>query len=214
MKNIDSGSKRQTLQRRKRPVQQRSRFTVDSILQATKELIDTEGFENVGTARIAARAGVLLGSLYHYFPNYESILLALYEEVAAKAWQKMKFAMLSNVEAKMEIAAPKTIRLLLDLYEENQLVLLEMPAKVPAIKQATESVSLESLLRGSIRNYLQQHPRHRAKDLDRQLFFIDTIVFASLRQYILAPSPPMPRAKFIAELSAIATGYLKKDLDQ
>ena len=208
----NSLSKRQALQPRKKPSQQRSRFTVDSILQATLELIRNEGFENLGTARIAERAGVLIGSVYHYFPNYESILLGLYEDVAAKAWQKIKLAIASNIDLSIDTAARKEIRLLLDLYEENRLILIEMVTKVPAIEQATASVSFESMLRGTIRTYLQQHPKHRAKDIARQLFFIEIIVLDSMRRYVLSPPLNMPKARFVSEVSTILSDYLRKDL--
>jgi AcrR family transcriptional regulator len=215
MKDDRNGvSKRQALQPRKKPSQQRSQFTVDSILQAALELIRSEGFDNLGTAKIAERAGVLIGSVYHYFPNYESILLGLYENVASKAWQKMKLAISSNIDLGIDPASRKEIMLLLNLYEEHRLILIEMVAKVPAIEQATASVSFESLLRGTIRTYLQQHPKHRAKDLTRQLFFIEIIVLDGVRRYVLNPPLNMSKARFVSEVSTILSDYLKKDLGE
>jgi AcrR family transcriptional regulator len=69
---------------RRRPSQERSAALVDAILQATAELLRTEGPERATTNRIAARAGVSIGSVYQYFPNKEALFRALGERYVAK----------------------------------------------------------------------------------------------------------------------------------
>ena len=64
---------------RKRPVQDRSRETVDVILQAAAQVFSHQGFGSATTNRIAERAGVSIGTLYQYFPNKEAILYSLME---------------------------------------------------------------------------------------------------------------------------------------
>jgi AcrR family transcriptional regulator len=66
-------------QRRKFPRQQRSRATVEAILEATARVLVEEGEERATTNRIAAVAGVSIGSLYQYFPNRESLFRALFD---------------------------------------------------------------------------------------------------------------------------------------
>jgi AcrR family transcriptional regulator len=53
--------------------------TVDAILVAAADLIADRGPAAASTNRIAARAGVSIGSLYQYFPTRDAILLALFE---------------------------------------------------------------------------------------------------------------------------------------
>ena len=62
---------------RKTPVQQRSRRTVDFILEAAAYILAEEGLEEFTTNRIAERAGVNIASLYQYFPDKTAILEAL-----------------------------------------------------------------------------------------------------------------------------------------
>ncbi len=62
---------------RKRPLQERSRSTVDTILEAAAQVLERDGYASTTTDGIAARAGVSVGTLYQYFPNKDSILLAL-----------------------------------------------------------------------------------------------------------------------------------------
>jgi len=65
---------------RRRPLQERARFTVAAILEAAAEVIDEVGWARASTNRIADRAGVSIGSLYQYFANKEAILATLIEE--------------------------------------------------------------------------------------------------------------------------------------
>jgi AcrR family transcriptional regulator len=69
---------RQTaLKPRKRPTQQRSRATVEAILQAAAYILVKRGWQALTTNAVAERAGVNIASLYQFFPNKESILAEL-----------------------------------------------------------------------------------------------------------------------------------------
>jgi AcrR family transcriptional regulator len=61
---------------RKTPVQARSSASVNAILQATLQVLLAVGKERLTTTRVAARAGVSVGTLYQYFPNKSSLLQA------------------------------------------------------------------------------------------------------------------------------------------
>tara|TARA_R110000868_G_scaffold99515_3_gene273790 strand:+ start:7751 stop:8380 length:630 start_codon:yes stop_codon:yes gene_type:complete len=71
--------KKTALSARKKPLQERAKFTVDAILKATTQLLD-KNVESVTTNTIAQMAGVSIGSLYQYFPNKDSILERLLEQ--------------------------------------------------------------------------------------------------------------------------------------
>ncbi len=62
---------------RKTPTQARSNASVQAILEATIQVLLKEGKSKLTTTRIAARAGVSVGTLYQYFPNKSSLLQAL-----------------------------------------------------------------------------------------------------------------------------------------
>ena len=65
---------------RKKASQDRSKFTVDSILEATRQLLVDTGLNNITTNKIVERAGVSIGSLYQYFPGKDAILNMLLEK--------------------------------------------------------------------------------------------------------------------------------------
>lgn len=62
------------LKPRKSPVQARSSASVEAIHQATIQVLLAVGKERLTTTRVAARAGVSVGTLYQYFPNKSSLL--------------------------------------------------------------------------------------------------------------------------------------------
>jgi AcrR family transcriptional regulator len=65
---------------RKRPRQDRSRATVDTILQATARVLVKRGFDGLTTNLVAETAGVSVGSVYQYFPNKSALVGALIEK--------------------------------------------------------------------------------------------------------------------------------------
>jgi AcrR family transcriptional regulator len=74
----------------RQPRQQRSRYKVELILEATMRLLETGGVEHLTTNAVAATAGVSIGTLYQYFPDKRAILDALADrEVAAMSARVM-----------------------------------------------------------------------------------------------------------------------------
>ena len=62
---------------RKRPKQQRSQSTVESIVEAGARVLAQRGWANFTTNEVAHTAGVSIGSLYQYFPNKLAIAEAV-----------------------------------------------------------------------------------------------------------------------------------------
>jgi AcrR family transcriptional regulator len=63
---------------------------VDAILEAAARVFAEQGFAGGTTNRIAERAGVSVGSLYEYFPNKESILVALVERTTERGMARIE----------------------------------------------------------------------------------------------------------------------------
>ena len=72
----DAAADKPVLQRRV-PLQQRGQHTLEQILHAAQQVIADEGLDKLTTKRIAAQAGLSVGSVYEYFPNKEAVLCAL-----------------------------------------------------------------------------------------------------------------------------------------
>lgn len=62
---------------RRQPIQERAKQRTRQILDVTARLLGEVGFDELTTILIAKDLGISVGSLYHYFPNKQSILYAL-----------------------------------------------------------------------------------------------------------------------------------------
>ena len=206
-----SENRRKTVKRRRLPVQQRARHTVDAIIQATEELVSTRRFEDVNTRIIAERAGVSIGSLYQYFPTYEAILLAWYERVASEAAQLIRIATLDMMDRALDEAVPHSCAALLRLYEQHWIPLIEMPRHVPQIAQAIRHTSLERLNRGNIRLYLSQHPEFDASLSERHVFFIETFMNSVMERYVVERPATIAFDDVINEVYVFISSYLERN---
>jgi AcrR family transcriptional regulator len=83
---------------RKAPTQQRSRATVDAIVDATARVLVSDGYDALSTNRVAQEAGVSVGSLYQYFPGKEALVAAVMEQYASR--------MQENIASRMANAPP------------------------------------------------------------------------------------------------------------
>lgn len=68
------------LEPRKTPRQARSTATVEAIRTATIQVLLADGPTRLTTTRVAARAGVSIGTMYQYYPHKEALLFAVLEQ--------------------------------------------------------------------------------------------------------------------------------------
>lgn len=66
---------------RREPEQARSRARVDKILEATAELLRTQGVDQISMTDIASTAGMSKAALYRYFPGKPAIIRSLARRV-------------------------------------------------------------------------------------------------------------------------------------
>jgi AcrR family transcriptional regulator len=86
---------------RKAPRQQRSRVTVDVIVEAATRVLARRGWARFTTNEIAAVAGVSVGSLYQYFPNK----LAIAEAIRQRHLDEVLVALSGSGEGDSEAVA-------------------------------------------------------------------------------------------------------------
>src|SRR5439155_25257373 len=75
---------------RKNASQERSRATVDALIEATARILVREGFDKASTNRIAEVAGVSVGSLYQYYPGKEALVAAVIDRHQQKIMQTVR----------------------------------------------------------------------------------------------------------------------------
>src|SRR5579859_6999482 len=97
---------------RRRAVQARSRATVERILEAAASLVAERGGDGATMTEIAQRAGVVIGSLYQYFPDKAGVMAALFERHGADVREMLIEAMagttsVEDLASRMEALAER-----------------------------------------------------------------------------------------------------------
>jgi AcrR family transcriptional regulator len=98
---------------RKKPIQARSRRTVEAILEATDRVLRRDGYEATSTNRIAQVAGYSVGSLYQYFADKESVVRTLIDEVVTREDEVVARRLADLSHAPLEESMSGTLEFLL-----------------------------------------------------------------------------------------------------
>ena len=123
------------------PVQGRSRERSRQILDATSELLEKVGFDDLNTILIAREVGISVGSLYHYYPNKHAILFAM-----GSRWLEEVEAALDSIalwpieEMDREELVDKMLAANLKAYKQQKAILTLVQAMfaVPELRELDE----------------------------------------------------------------------------
>ncbi|QKD02939.1 TetR/AcrR family transcriptional regulator [Mesorhizobium loti] len=103
---------------RREPKQQRSRQTVDAVLEAVQLVVKRHGTRAITTNRIAEAAGVSVGSLYQYFPDKRAIFTALHDRHVDDVRQVIGQTTAACASAPLEEFTRELVRGLVNVHAE------------------------------------------------------------------------------------------------
>lgn len=95
---------------RKVPRQVRSQALVEAILASTARVLKERGFAETTTNYVAERAGVSIGSVYQYFPNKESLIVALHARHAEQIYRAFDEVLRSDSSGSLSGAIKALVR--------------------------------------------------------------------------------------------------------
>ncbi len=75
----DAATGNEHLRLRRKPLQRRGQVTFNRVLDAAEQILVEKGVLALTTNLIASRSGVNISSIYKFFPNKHSVILALFE---------------------------------------------------------------------------------------------------------------------------------------
>jgi AcrR family transcriptional regulator len=189
--------------------QSRSKETTDAIVEAAARVFTTMGLRKATTTRIAEVAGVSVGSLYQYFPNKQSLIVALFERETYRL--EALFSTLFQPEGLTEI--PPLVRAYVaatvELYETNRPLYRVLLEEVPRVAGVEPTHLVDRAVASSLIPLLEAvRDRIAPKDLEvAALLLVRTLrynTFPLLREPLSAEQ----RGRFIDELTALLCAYL------
>jgi AcrR family transcriptional regulator len=123
---------------RKLPRQRRSRQTVDAIVEATLQVLDRHAMAGFTTTRVAARAGVSVGTLYQYFPTREALLeAAMKRQIATTLEALRRGAQRDGAKVRLADRLRGALEALLELKRANPRLFRILASEVPRIEGMT-----------------------------------------------------------------------------
>ena len=123
---FSGGALTRRIRQRKRPVQPRSRATVEALLEATLQVLLTRGYAGLTTTRVAERAGVSVGSLYQYYPDKRSLVTALKVQYFEQVVGRVAGAARTAVGMPLRAAIAVVVRELIAVKREHRALTLAL----------------------------------------------------------------------------------------
>jgi AcrR family transcriptional regulator len=194
---------------RKRPRQERSRATVEVILDATAQVLIRAGFDGLTTNTVAEVAGVSIGSVYQYFPNKMALVSALIE----RHLDSVHAAVFSELARVRDLPLAAAVRAMIELMlraravnPEIHRVLIE---QVPRTGRMARVRDLDKVMHGAVTQFLATRRSELVvEDLDMATFLtVATIEAIATRAVLFAPSR-LADPNLIDQTAVLVVGYL------
>ncbi len=196
---------------RKSPRQDRSRATVERIVEAGARVLIAYGYDGASTNRIARAAGVSPGSLYQYFSDKDAIVAAVVARLSEDVSVDISSAFRSMAGRSAEDGTRVVLTTLVNALEAQAELLRVAVDQVPSFGGSDVLAAL--LTRGRDLVYhqlLANQNRLRHPDLDTATWFVvHTTTQLSIR-YIV-DRPAIPTELFVDHLSQLLLNYVYYD---
>ena len=193
--------------------QQRSRATVDALIESTARILVREGFDKASTNRIAEVAGVSVGSLYQYFPSKEALVAAVIDRHQHEIMQTVRGELAQIMVQPVEKAVRQLVAVAVKAHQVDPRLHRALAEQIPRVGKLEK---LETFNRENFtlfRTYLERHRDEvRVADLELASFVCVTAIEALTHNAVL--HYPKTRsddgmAALIDEGARLVVGYLK-----
>jgi AcrR family transcriptional regulator len=198
---------------RKVASQERSRSTVDALLDATTRVLLKEGYDRASTNRIAQVAGVSIGSLYQYFPSKEALVAAVIDRHTQQVSEMTRDALVKVAARSIEVAAREFVAVAIDAHRINPKLHAVLAEQIPRIGRLE---NIEANVREGyalVRGYLAVHRDEvDVTDLDLAAFVLVTVVEALTHAAVLRRPDILTGEKagqFVDDVTRLLVRYLQ-----
>ncbi len=201
---------------KKRPVQQRSRMMVKSIIDAACKVIAEEGLDALTTNRVADLAGISNGSFYQYFYDRADLIEAVLEQVSQDANQmfNQQLKQLETGSVDVRTLSRMTIMMSLAFLRSNDLYpeLIQNWHRLP-IHRLFDPIAQH--LAYLSRTYLMQHmDQYPMDNLQTKLYvLINSTIFTMIR-FLHEDNPILKEQQIVDCLSNMVELVLRENLSE
>nr|GAJ35721.1 transcriptional regulator [Bradyrhizobium sp. DOA9] len=148
---------------RKNASQERSRATVDALIEATARILVKEGFEKASTNRIADVAGVSVGSLYQYFPSKEALVAAVIDRHNDAIMNVVRAAFAGVADLPIEKAVRRLVTVAIEAHHIDPNLHRVLAEQIPRSGHLAEVEAYSHEIHALVRAYLERHRKEMRK---------------------------------------------------
>src|SRR5215831_6874257 len=200
--------RRRRLSPRKTARQERSRATVEALLEATADILTRHGYATLTTNRIAERAGVNIASLYQYFPGKEAIVAELRRRHGADQRAALRQVLGEHTTGKLE----STIRTLVSVgvagHAHAPRLHRVFTEEIPALGYR-DIAAIDAPIFEAMRRFLQEADVD-VRDVDLALWIIATASGAVLHRAAVERPDDLSNGVIAEELITLLCRYLRR----
>src|SRR5262245_42867563 len=142
---------------RKVATQERSRATVDALVEATARILVKEGYDKASTNRIAEVAGVSVGSLYQYFPSKEALVAAVVGRHQLKIVQTVRGELAEVLLQPVEKAVRKLVAVAVEAHRVDPKLHRVLAEQLPRVGRLEHLETFDRENYTLFRTYLENH---------------------------------------------------------
>jgi AcrR family transcriptional regulator len=197
---------------RKTAVQERSRATVDALIEATARILVKDGFDKASTNRIAEVAGVSVGSLYQYFPGKEALVVAVIERHRQAIARAIRGELAVAIEQPVEEGVRTLVAAAVKGHRVDPALHRVLAEQIPRVGKLEKAQTFDRANFVLFRSYLERHRDEiRVDDLDLATFICVTSIEAVTHNAVLHRSDMLSDTTvddFIAAAARLVVGYL------
>jgi AcrR family transcriptional regulator len=150
---------------RKQASQERSRATVDALVEATARILVREGFDKASTNRIAEQAGVSVGSLYQYYPSKEALVAAVIDRHNQGLRQVVRAALAEIASLPIEQGVRRIVAVAIDAHRLDPRLHRVLAEQIPRTGRLEKVEAFNREYFALFRDYLEAH-RHELRTVD------------------------------------------------
>jgi AcrR family transcriptional regulator len=196
---------------RKDASQERSRATVDALIEATARILVREGFDKASTNRIAEVAGVSVGSLYQYFPSKEALVTAVIERHQQEILQTVRKELAEVMTQPVGSAVRKLIAVAIEAHRVDPRLHRVLAEQIPRVGKLEKHEAFSRENYALFKAYLERHRDElRVADLDLASFVCVTAIEALTHAAVLHHSLSDGAMNALTEdATRLVVGYLK-----
>jgi AcrR family transcriptional regulator len=184
------------------------------LLDATARVLTKEGYDRASTNRIAAAAGVSVGSLYQYFPNKEALVATLVARHNREMLQLLRDAVEKVASLDLATAMRELVQATVDAHLVDPALHRIFAEQVPRMGQLARIEALQRETFLLVRDYLQEHREEISiRDLDMATSICVTTVEALIHEFVIdrPAARESERDRFIGEVTRLVVGYLQPE---